>query len=286
MTAAHAITEGEHARFSRSVESLRWREQGVIFELRSGNPRVLEMARGVFPSATNALRAEPSMSWTVDDDELATDEQISSRLVDVEAAVLQHLIDNPAGKLTVHSALLARDGKGIVIVGPSLAGKSTLATGLWRAGWTLLADDLSFLDADAIMASPAPRRVSLRFGSRPIVGEELWSEIQRTPSFLRTAKGLYFHPHEVSRQTRIDVVPISAIFFLARLDVAIGPAEVVRIHDAKAALALLPYAFNARSLPFIEGLGRVTPICERVPIFDLGRGNLADMISAVELAVA
>jgi hypothetical protein len=286
VTAAPVITQGEHASFSRAVKSLRWIEQGVAFELRSSNRRVLEMARGVFPSATNSLSAEPSMSWTIDDDELTTDEQISFRLVNVEAGVLQYLIDNPADKLTVHSALLARDGKGVVIVGPSFAGKSTLATGLWRAGWTLLADDLCFLNPDAISASPAPRRVSLRFGSRPIVGEELWAEIQRTPSFLNTAKGLYFHPHEVSHQSRTASVAISAILFLARLDVVIGPAELVRIHDAKAALALLPYAFNARSLPFIEGLSRVTPICERVPIFDLGRGNLPDMIAAVEHAVA
>jgi hypothetical protein len=58
------------------------------------------------------------------------------------------------------------------------------------------------------------------------------------------------------------------------------------LNRAKAALSLLPYAFNVRTLPFIEGVRCIEPILEAVPAFDLGRGSLAEMVAAVEAAIA
>lgn len=261
----------------------RWKEQGFLFELRSTSEQVIQKARKIFPSATTDLETQAALSWNVEPDDGSTVDDLT--FVDIETDVLQHIVDNPAEQLTVHAALLTRHDKGVVIVGPSFAGKSTLATGLWRAGWTLMADDLCLLDPAALRAYPAPRRVSLRTESRAIVGESLWNEIQQTPSFMHTAKGLYFHPHEVSANDRIISTPLTSIFFLARLGASAGPAELVRLHEAKAALALLPYAFNARVLPLLDGLRRVSPICERAPAFDLGRGDIKAMIAAVESTV-
>jgi len=263
----------------------RWKEQGFVFELRSTSTRVVEKAQRIFPSVIDDNETAPALSWTVECSDNETDDVLSSSLLNIEADVLQHILDNSAEQLAVHAALLTRGGKGVVIVGPSFAGKSTLATGLWRAGWTLMGDDLCLLDATTMSASPAPRRVSLRTESRPIVGEKLWTEVQRTPSFMHTVKGLYFHPHEVSGTERVNSTPITAIVFLARMGASAGPAELRRINKAKAALSLLPYAFNARSLPFVDGLRRVSPICESVGAYDLGRGDLAAMVAAVELCV-
>ena len=45
----------------------------------------------------------------------------------------------------IHGACVAHDGRGIVLCGPSSAGKSTLAYACSRAGWTYVSDDATFL---------------------------------------------------------------------------------------------------------------------------------------------
>ncbi|MGH9663766.1 MAG: HPr kinase/phosphorylase, partial [Bryobacteraceae bacterium] len=45
----------------------------------------------------------------------------------------------------LHGGLVARNGRGVLLCGESGAGKSTLAYACARAGWTLIADDGTFL---------------------------------------------------------------------------------------------------------------------------------------------
>lgn len=294
---AHNVERGE-------PQLLHWAEQGFVFEIRSSDKKLLEMALQVFAARSPAATDIPSRCWTVErvngseaDGWLvsgvsetssmvpAQSESREMALLRIEQDALDWLLNNAPDAVSVHAALLAKDGKGIAIVGPSFAGKSTLATALWRTGWSLMSDDLVFIDALARVASPAPRRVSLRFESRDLVGDSAWSEISDTPSCIETGKGLFFHPHEVSGIDKVRTTPLSAIFFLARRDTVTGAAEVRAINPAKAALSLLPYAFNVRTLPFVDGLRRITPLLECIPAYDLGRGDLQSMVNAVEATV-
>ena len=50
------------------------------------------------------------------------------------------------GRYSLHAACLARDGHGVLLAGPTGAGKSTLAFALARAGMAFLSDDVVFLD--------------------------------------------------------------------------------------------------------------------------------------------
>ena len=281
--------------------SVRWRSEGAVFELVSSDADLLRMANTVFASPRETS-ARADLSWIVEP--LGTGEGESwvvtlqphpgeqadrvirdsreSVLLFVESQALDFLIAHATHSIAVHCALLSREGRGIVIVGPSFAGKSTLAIALWRAGWSLMSDDSAFLHPLETTAAGAPRRVSLRNESRHLVGETLWNEIQHTPSLLRTAKGLFFHPHEVDGTSPLMTTPVASIFFLARRGVAVDPAATERMHQAKAAVALLPYGFNVRTIPFMEGIARITPLVEAVPAYDLGRGDLPEMIRAVE----
>lgn len=45
----------------------------------------------------------------------------------------------------VHGACIARNGRGVLLCGPSSAGKSTLAYACSRAGWSYMSDDATFL---------------------------------------------------------------------------------------------------------------------------------------------
>lgn len=305
MTAVSSqLSETAFVRKLDQSHSLSWTEQGFVFKIRTSDENLLEMAQRLFAARTPAATGTTTRAWTIEqvsdsDSDVwivsgvsETSSMIPTRaetreiaLLHVEQDSLDWLLNNSHDAIVVHAALLSRNGKGVVVVGPSFAGKSTLATALWRNGWSLMSDDLVFIDTLARTATPAPRRVSLRFESRKLVGESAWNEISKTPSCVETVKGLFFHPHEVSGVDKERTTPMSAIFFLARLDAFIGPAEVRAINPARGSLSLLPYAFNARTLPFVDGLRRITPLLDKVPAYDLGRGDLQLMVDAVELTV-
>lgn len=284
--------------------SLYWTERGSVFELKSSDKKLLETARRVFVAESPEASDIPTRSWTIERASQSEPEtwnvsgssEMSSMLpvraksrdvalLHVELDALEFLLNNSPDAITVHAALLSKNGRGIVIVGPSFAGKSTLAIALWRNGWSLMCDDMVFIDTALGIASPAPRRVSLRHGSRDLVGDLAWNEISETPSCIKTEKGLFFHPHEVPDIQKERTTSLSAIFFLARLDSTVGHAEVRAINPARGALSLLAYAFNARSQPFVEGLRWITPLLDKIPAYDLGRGDLQSMVNGIEATV-
>ena len=109
-------------------------------------------------------------------------------------------------------------------------------TALWRQGWSLLGDDVAVINAAGVSAEAAPRRVSLRSGSRPLLGEDLWQRISSTPSFMPTAEGCLFHPAEIDGPPAVGQPRLVAVVFLARRGVQIGPAEWRSINPAEALL--------------------------------------------------
>lgn len=222
---------------------------------------------------------------------------LTEMLTQIEYASLGHLVARlPADFIGLHGALLSREFDGtrraVIIVGPKEAGKSTLACALWKAGWTLHCDDFTLLQTNGC-AWPTARRVSLRNGSRPLLGEELWQSAQQTPSARLASSGVLFHPHEINGQTRACVtsLEVSAICFLQRLDVQLAPAQSAPLSGIGAASALLPYSnllFEAGSLQLSGNWGAqlatlaATLDGTDISLYDLGRGEPADMIHELE----
>ena len=203
-------------------------------------------------------------------------------LVTVEFLAVQTLLDHPQCPLSFHSALVAKKNKNIMILGPNEAGKSTLACALWQQGWSLVGDDVTFVNGEAGSACSAPRRVSLRRPSRALLGEDLWRQIQATPSYHQTTEGCVFHPYEVDGQKVVGASQLAGIIFLARRGVMLEPAQWQRLDPARALLALLPYSNVVRTRDPGEALCRIQPLAATVPAYDLGRGPLPDMIGVVE----
>ena len=198
-----------------------------------------------------------------------------------EFQAIVDLVSRHPHVLTLHAALLGRDGRGLLVVGPQQSGKSTLATALWRQGWSLLGDDVAVINAAGVSAEAAPRRVSLRSGSRPLLGEELWQRITSTSSFMPAANGCLFHPAEIDGPPAVRQPRLVAVVFLARRGVQLGPAEWRSINPAEALLSLAPYSNVVRQGGMAEAFERLQPLANHVPAFDLGRGPLEDMIAAI-----
>jgi hypothetical protein len=203
-------------------------------------------------------------------------------VTNVEYRALRVLLEGPPDVLTFHAALVARDGRGLLILGPNEAGKSTLACALWRRGFSLLGDDVTLVDPERGEARSAPRRVSLRTPSRRLLGEHLWARIVAAPSSEATNDGRVFHPDEVDGRPRASTTRIAACMILARRGAQTAPASAARLEPAQGALALLPYTNLIRRLDTGDVIRRVAPLASVVPTYDLARGPLPEMVATVE----
>jgi len=199
----------------------------------------------------------------------------------VEFGSVLAVVEGDQSLVTLHGALLDRESRGLLILGPCESGKSTLAAALWRQAWTLLGDDVSVADAGG-RAKPVQRRVSLRHGSRELLGETLWQRVLAAPSCSATDEGFLFHPAELDAAPHPASTKLAAIVFLARRGVQLGSAQVAPITAAQALLAAAPYSNVIRRQGFPAALERLQPLVEAAPAFDLGRGPLPAMIAAIE----
>lgn len=204
------------------------------------------------------------------------------RALETDAALA--ILNHHQHFLTVHGALLARGNRAVLIVGPSQAGKSTTSCALWAAGWQLLADDVTILHPAARAASPLLRRVSLRHPSRALLGDDFWHKMTAAETCDPTPEGYVFHPDEIEGRSRARTVELAAVLFLKRLGApaAAAPASLSPIAPVQALLALAPYTNCVRHGGMGEAMGRLGPLINAVPAYDLARGPLPDMIATIE----
>ena len=301
MAEAFGDTVSDRTVSMSAAGALRWQISGRSCELRSPSAAILEIGRLVLTHGRGATAASPSAGervWEVDNHPTHTNAwQVRGPAADqtqvfatpadairaVEFATMEHLLATGPSTISLHAALLGRGRAGLLIVGPSESGKSTLATALWRQGLAFWGDDVALVAPDSAFLSAYPRRVLLRHGSRALLGEALWHHLAATPSFMATSEGCLFHPHELpgSSLPAADLAP-AGIVFLARRGVSLGPAELRPIPPAQALLALAPYSNIVRNEGMGPALERLQPLLARTPAHDLGRAPLPAMLAAVE----
>lgn len=177
--------------------------------------------------------------------------------------------------LVLHGALLSRNQRGLVILGPPEAGKSTLALGLWQNhGWELLSDDCIVLPAASALAWPGPRRLSLRFASQPLL-EPTWAELVDRPGSDWGPKGLLCLPPGAAPQSA--ALPIEHGILLQA-----SPSTLVPLHSAEALLELLPYSNIMQRGHLPTAMEWCRPLAESARFCRLGRQPLRLMQQWIE----
>lgn len=76
------------------------------------------------------------------------------------------------GRLHLHAACVAREGRGLVLVAPSGGGKSTLAAGLVRRGWSYLSDEAVAILPGSRTVFGFPRPIALKGDAPRLLGIE------------------------------------------------------------------------------------------------------------------
>ncbi len=90
--------------------------------------------------------------------------------------------------LTIHAAVIERDGRAAVMPAPPGSGKSTLCAGLIQRGWRLLSDELALLDMETGLIHGMARPVSLKNASIAAI-REFAPQAVMTPPVPDTVKG-------------------------------------------------------------------------------------------------
>lgn len=94
--------------------------------------------------------------------------------------------------LTVHSAVLERQGRAVLMPGPPGSGKSTLCAWLMHRGWRLLSDELALIDPAEGLLTASPRPVGLKNRSIEVISQRIDSAVIG-PLAHDTAKGTVAH---------------------------------------------------------------------------------------------
>lgn len=186
--------------------------------------------------------------------------------------------------LILHSAVVERGGRVLLLPGPPGSGKSTLAAGLVLRGWRLFSDELTLIEPATRHVQPLPRPVSLKNESLPAIrsfaSEAVIGEIAHN-----TQKGSVGH----MKPRRADVL---------RQREAAGPGWIVFPKFTEGAAAeltprgkpdtLLELGRNAFNYHMHRraGFEALADFVDRSGAFDFRFGSLEDGVAAIDRLAA
>jgi HprK-related kinase A len=180
--------------------------------------------------------------------------------------------------LTLHAAVLERNGKALILPAPSGSGKSTLCAGLLFHGWRLLSDELTLICSRQGNIIPMPRPVSLKNASIAVMKRfapqaEFGSEVDET------VKGVVAHFKAPADAVRLaDQRAVPGWVVLPKY-VAGSETKLIRLERSRAFMHLVANAFNYDTFGR-EGFDLLGTVIDRSECFTFEYSNLQD---AVEL---
>jgi len=145
--------------------------------------------------------------------------------------------------ITLHSAVLARDGRALMLPAPSGSGKSTLCAGLAFRGWRLLSDELTVFDPASREIVPIPRPISLKNQSVDVI-RGFAPESVFSPAVPDTVKGTVAHvrpPANAVAEADVRARPHWVVLPRYR---AGAPVALVELPRARALMALVENTYN------------------------------------------
>jgi HprK-related kinase A len=104
----------------------------------------------------------------------------------LESALNWGVAASDVSPLVIHSAVLERDGRALIMPAPSGSGKSTLCAALAWRGWRLLSDEMAVFCFETGNVRPNPRPVSLKNESVGLV-----AAFEPSARFSRTYRGTH-----------------------------------------------------------------------------------------------
>jgi len=187
--------------------------------------------------------------------------------------------------LIIHSAVLEKNEKTIILPGIPGAGKSTLCAALAHHGWRLLSDEQALISLDAENITPVSRPICLKNESIDIIKdycpEAIFGDI-----FLDTNKGDICHvkpPQNSVNDMKILAKPSFIIF--PRFSRKAITADLSKIEKGSALIQLINHSFNYDALAE-QGFKTATQLIEQCDVFDFKYHHLDEALSLFDQLVS
>ncbi len=186
--------------------------------------------------------------------------------------------------LMLHSAVLEKHGRGLLLSAYSGSGKSTLAAELAMRDWRLFSDELALLDGPQLRLIPFPRPVSLKNQSIEVITNR-HQGARFGPIARDTQKGTIAHlcaPND-SVDRAHETAPPSLIVFpkwTAGASLRVSP-----LGAGQAAMRLIDQAFNYSVLGRL-GFSMLANLVTAAKAWELEYSNLDDAVDALDTLIA
>lgn len=179
--------------------------------------------------------------------------------------------------ITVHSAVLERHGRALILPAPPGSGKSTLCAALLMNGWRLLSDEMTLLDPATGFVTPSPRPVSLKNESIDII-RKLAPGVVMGPVAFDTMKGNVAHmrvPLDSLRRASETSLPAWVVF--PRYTPG-APATLIARGKAASFMQLAENSFN-QNVHGRRGFEALSDLIARCDCYDFSYSRLDDAIA-------
>lgn len=200
----------------------------------------------------------------------------------LESALNLAIATDDLGPLVVHSAMLERDGRALVMPAPSGSGKSTLCAALSWRGWRLMSDEITVFCFESGGLRANPRPVSLKNRSVDVIAA-FEPRARFTRVYRDTTKGDLAYmkpPDEAVARASEGAGPGLLVAPVYR---AGAPATLRKMDRVEGLRWLIDNAVNYSSL-LRTGFDLLTHFVERSRLYSLTYSNLDEAIALINQA--
>jgi HprK-related kinase A len=182
--------------------------------------------------------------------------------------------------LMLHSAVLERDGVGLLLPAAPGFGKSTLCAALAHRGWRLLSDEFGLVRPSSCCFEPVPRPIALKDGSIDVF-RDFAPDAVIGPSIYGTRKGTVAHvkaPSESVVQQSVPAAPGLIVFprWQEGRSLALEP-----LSKSEGFMMLAMNAFNYELLGE-SGFNTVAEIIRQSSCYRMVYSDLDEAITAID----
>jgi len=198
----------------------------------------------------------------------------------LETALNWGVAASDVSPLVIHSAVLERDGRALIMPAPSGSGKSTLCAALAWRGWRLLSDEMAVFCFEDGRVRPNPRPVSLKNKAIGLIAA-FEPKAHISPTYHGTHKGdiAYMEPPpaaiERAQETAVPALVVAPTYREG------ASATLKQLEKTKGFRWLADNSVNYSSM-LKTGFEMLTGIVERCGIYLLSYSDLEEAIAVID----
>lgn len=168
-------------------------------------------------------------------------------------------------RMSMHSSVLVKNEKAIIIPASSGSGKSTLATLLGYADWQMFSDEMALIDIDTLKVNPLYRPSSLKNKSIEVVSQRCKHATLSNTTF-GTHKGDIAHARIHNTDEFLTFKPVKpvAIVFLKFVEGSETSFRTVSQTEAFAMMLRNTFNYNILGVQGFRVLSELAEICETI----------------------